>query len=166
MLDLPDSFDALKPNHKIFVEQYMLHGQTAMAAVAAGHAAGYGAVLLKRPDVHAVLRGLREHVSEATIASVSEGLAILTGIARDPRCKPGERTSAVSTLLKAQGALGPDAVSLHASQSVTYQIGSGADLDTLAALAILARIADGEHVTPEEASECLKSVLDGAAVRD
>jgi len=160
----PDQLAALldlNPAQAAFALAYLETGKATSAARVAGWAdpIRQGWAALRNPRISAALDQLRRGIPGITTSSIEESLDRLTSIARDPDVKPEVRISATNSLLKVQGAMGPETYVDARSQKVVYQIGAEASTDTLQAMALLLRLADGEPVSPEEARDCLSEML-------
>jgi len=150
-----------EPRERKFVLAYLACGVRRRAAEQAGYAAASQAAdrLMRRPRVMTALAEMRREYHAAEIAEPRECLAHLSEIARDPEARAADRISAASTIMKAMGALGPDAVvAIDARTQAQIVISSDAPLDMLDALALLQRVADGEAVTPEEAADVIAKI--------
>lgn len=156
--ELPTPLLALLPRERAYVLGILEHGDRTKAAAEAGYANPRveGWRLARRPRVTQALGELREAIADHAIAKPREVLAHLTEIVRGTHqgAKSNDVVSASNILLKAQGAIGPEAM-IDARKQTVIQIGADAPIELLDALDILRRIADGETVDPSEAGDVL-----------
>jgi hypothetical protein len=163
-----DPLDGLTEKQTAFVLAYCEHGQATRAARDAGYGAPQVAAwrCMNHPRVRGAIAAIRAAVFDEQIASVREVSAALTAIVRDDKAKATDQIAASNTLLKVQGALGPDAYVDNRTQTVAVHIGADTPLDLLDTLDLLRRLAAGEAVEPSEAAECLAELMPPKKVLD
>lgn len=162
-----DPMMGLTERQRGYVDAYMRHGSSLRAAREAGYSEGSLVSAAHRcrhnPNVRRALARMRSAVTDEQIADVREIQTHLSEIVRSDTARDADRNTAAATLLKVQGALGPDAYVDNRTQTVQVHIGADAPLDLLDALDVLARLADGQHVDATEAADVLARLTSKAA---